>query len=235
MEQKSLDFCRKFPQGCQTSFYVSTGTFWGITFYFSGKSSFFFYHFQTMSNFFSAVLDFFDGLVITACYVSKHISKKNIFISKKKFSYHFRKMKANFCGVRKKYFGKVSRRQSICSKGWLQAKVCLKKHLPVHRFRTLRKWFFVLRKKTLAKCHKCNLRVHGNSLMKIFVWKFLVFLSFFGHFEIIFRPLAESFSKPLSALLFNCPEEHFEEIVFWEKNLFFLYLQRAKKVWQFVA
>ena len=136
-------------------------------------------------------------------------------------------MSANFSGVWKKNIGGVLRRQSTRPKKRLQAKVCWKENLLFHRFRTLRKWFFALWKK-MAKCQNWNLRVHGNSLMKTFVWKILVFLSFFGHFEIIFRPLDESFSKPLSALLFNCPEEHCAEIVFWKKSVFPL-LTRSKK------
>ena len=186
-------------------------------------------YFSRKSRFFSIVFEYWVKLFWRVCHSSRlrvqmHFRKNNFFWQK---FFTLSDIEREFFRRLEKNIGGVLRRQSTRPKKRLLAKVCWKENLLFHRFRTLRKWFFALWKK-MAKCQNWNLRVHGNSLMKTFVWKILVFLSFFGHFEIIFRPLAESFSKPLSALLFNCPEEHCAEIVFWKKSVFPL-LTRSKK------
>ena len=91
----------------------------------------------------------------------------------------------------------------------------------------------------------CLLKKNGQSVTKsIYVFMGTVWWNFFsknscfsivfGHLDILFRIFADCFSKRLSELLFICPKEHFEAIIFW-KNLFFLYLQRAKNFWHFVV
>ena len=70
-------------------------------------------------------------------------------------------------------------------------------------------------------------------------WKFSFenscFFVVFGHLEIIFRPFAQRFSKPLSEVLLTVQRKILRKLLVW-KNLFFLYLQyRAKKFWHFVV
>ena len=163
--------------------------------------------------------------------VQTHFGKKIIFFRKKSFLLTIGKWKGIFLAFGKKT-GQVSRRQSTCWKGWVQAEVCLKKHFPFHRFRTLRKWFFVLWK------NGQNVANAIYAFMGTVWWKFwlekLMFFYRFGHLEIRFRFFAESFSKPLSELLFNCPKENFQEIFSPEKSVFHL-VTMSKSFWHFVA
>ena len=82
--------------------------------------------------------------------------------------------------------------------------------------------------KKMAKCQNWNLRVHGNSLMKILFEKILFFHRFWT-FKDNIPASCRKFLGTLSALLFSCPTEHFEEF-FFGKNLFYLFLQGAKKI-----
>ena len=159
---------KKFRQGCQTSFDVSTGILEEYSI-FRKKSSF-------VSIIFDYWVSFFDGLIITACNVSNYQSRKNNFLDKK-FFYHFRTMSVIFSGVRKKNFGRVSRRQSTYPKEWLKAKFCLKKRLLLLRFRTLRKWFFALWKK-LGKVSQMQPTCTLVQFDENFCLEILVFLSF---------------------------------------------------------
>ena len=161
-------FSKIFRQGCQTSFYVSTEIF--------EKQS----NFREKVGFFlssSSILSiFFDDLVITACYVSKYNSRLNEIFRKRNF-YHFRTMSANFPGVRKKISAGSHKGNLTVRKDDFRRKFVIKKPSFPSLSYLEEKIFCPLQNK-FAKCHKCNLRVHGNSLMKYFVWKNLVFLSF---------------------------------------------------------
>ena len=169
----------------------------------------FFYYFRLLSH-------FFDGLAITACYVSKYVSRKNIFFSWKRVFYHFRTMSRNFSDVRKFFSAR-------CHKGILHIRKedfklkFVRKKILFHRFRTWRKWFFTLWKKK-AKCHNCKLRVHGNSLMKIFAWKLLVFYLFWTFLHSGFLP--KVFRNRCQVFLLTVQRNILRKSFFWKKYVF---------------
>ena len=102
MEPKKFGLLSKiFRQGCQTWFYVSTGTFWGII-YFSGKSRFFSIFFEQWI-FFWPFLDFFwwagHNCMLS---VQTYFEKKNFFFRRKNFLITFGKWKGIFLAFGKK-------------------------------------------------------------------------------------------------------------------------------------
>ena len=137
MEQKFLVFRRRNSGRVVKLQSTCPQEFWRNILFFVKKSF--------VSIIFDYWVSFFDGLVITACYVSKYISGKNDFFEKTFLS--ISDNEREFFRRSEEIVGRVSRRQSSCPKWWLQAKVCLKKNLIFHHFRTFRKWFPALWKK----------------------------------------------------------------------------------------
>ena len=147
---------------------MSRGPFWGII-YFSGKSRFFSIIFECW--------DIFFWRVRHNCMLRVRILLEGKQFFSKIFFTTFRKWAWFFPAFGKKNFGRLSRRQSICPKEWLKAKVCLKKRLLLLRFRTLRKWFFALWKK-LGKVSQMQPTCTLVQFDENFCLKILVFLSF---------------------------------------------------------
>ena len=145
---------------------MSTGNFWGII-YFSRKSRFFSINFEYW------VILFWRVCHSSMLRVQMHFRKK--FFFDYIFS-HFRTMSANFSGVWKKNSAGCHEGNLHVRKKDFRLKSFLKKIFFSIAFVHWENHFCPLKKNW--QCQNWNLRVHGNSLMKTFVWKILVFLSF---------------------------------------------------------
>ena len=214
-------FSKNFWQGCQNSFHVSTGTSWR-TITFSGKSKFFFYHFRKLGQF------LWRARHNCMLPVLLHSEEKYTFWKKNFITFGqwavifpaFGEKNSAGCHEGVLYFRKddfmlkfVSKKSSFQSLSYIE------------------KIIFAFWKKNWAKCHKINLRVHGNSLLQILFEKFLFFYRF-RTFRDSIPAFCRSFSEPPSELLFSCRIEQFEEIVFWKKTVFSL-LTKSKKLLAF--
>ena len=187
-EQKHLVFCRRFSGGvvkldstCPQELFEEL--------YIFRERVVFFLSFSNNESFFGRSSIFFDGLVITACYVSKHISKKKIFFEEKIF--------LSLSEIEREFFWRSEKK---FRQGFTTAICMFERMGKMSQMQSTRSW---------------------EQFDAIFFWKNSCFSTFFGHLEIIFRFFfAKNFSKPLSELLYNCPEEHSQEIVSREKSVF---------------
>ena len=215
---------KNFWQGCQISFYMSRGPFWGII-YFSGKSRFFSIIFECWVIFFWRVRH--------NCMLRVRILLEGKQFFSKIFFTTFRKWAWFFPAFGKKTSAGCHEGNPHVRKNGLRLKFVWKKGFFYFGFVHWGK-DFLPSEKNWVKCHKCSLHAHWYSLMKIFVWKFLFFCRFWT-LLIIFRPFAQRFSKPLSEVLLTVQRKILRKLLVW-KNLFFLYLQyRAKNFWHFVV
>ena len=177
--KKIWSFVAEIPTGLSNFILLSTGLFWGRI-YFSGKS-----------RFFSIIFEFwvicFDGLVITACYVSKYITGENKFFWK--FFYHFRTMSGKFSGVPIKI--SIGCRESnlhVRPKGWLEAKVCLKQIFFSIAFVHLENDFLHSGKN--GKVSQMQSTCSWEQFDGNFCFKISCFSIVFGQLKKIFRPFA---------------------------------------------
>ena len=158
--------------------------------------------------------------------MSYYILRKNKFFEN--FFYHFRTLSGNFSSVRRKKFSRVSRRHSTCPKGWLQAKVCLKKNLLFNRLRTLKKWFLPSEKK-LGKVSQNQSTCSWEQFDENFCLKNSCFSIVFGHLEIVFRPFAEVFRNRRQNCFLVVERNSLRKLFLGKKSVFPL-LTKSKKL-----
>ena len=215
---------KNFWQGCQNPFYVSKGTFWG-TICCSGKIRIFSIIFDSCVNFFRPFLEFFWRVCQNSLLcVQMHFRKKKFW---KCFS-HFRKMSAKFSCVRKKIFDRVSRRQSTCPKWWLKFKVCLKK-FSFPSLSYIEKTIFCPLKKNSQSVTNAIYVFLGTVCWKILFQKILFFYHFWTFRDNI-PAFRRKFFETTVRIDFLAVQNNILRKLFFGKNLFFLYLQGAKKL-----
>ena len=200
---------KNFWQGCQISFYMSRGPFWGII-YFSGKSRFFSIIFECWVIFFWRVRH--------NCMLRVRILLEGKQFFSKIFFTTFRKWASFFPAFGKKTSAGCHEGNPHVRKNGLRLKFVWKKGFFYFGFVHWGK-DFLPSEKNWVKCHKCSLHAHWYSLMKIFVWKFLFFCRFWTFRDNIPAFCPKIFKTAVGSA-FNCPKENFEEIVSLKKSVF---------------
>ena len=214
--KKIWSFVEEIPAGLSNFILGAHRNFLRNNLFFREKVGFF-YYFRLLSH-------FFDGLVITACYVSKYVSRKIIFFSWKRVFYHFRTMSRNFSDGRKIFSARCHKGILDIRKDDFKLKFVRKKNSFPSLSHMEKMIFYPLKEK--SKVSQLQATCSWEQFDENFCLKTSCFLSFLDISTL--RPFAESFSKPLSIFSLNCPKEHFEEIVFLEKKCFSLVTMSKK-------